>query len=811
MLRIAAPRVIKQKCHGVGTLRKPSLGQYRTFLDLNIFGAPKPDRKEADLDPGIDVMMDLVKRQTMSARLPSHVEVRRAVFSFVKVKYDQGPEGVIEDTQAELLLQAVRYAATDESRPGLSWVPVYRLSNVLTRRPKQVSNAHVELARTIYEDDLPPMRHLRMLAAYCHILCFTGRPEQARELLLQYRHPLAGAGLEENQGASSEDRQQDHSSLQKDDMGLEEDLHSKEKVWNGAERKTLWRGWKIVLETFALQRDEPQLLDSHTMARERGHTAVWDLDILLRFYIAQDDAPQAERMWKEYWTLVSQKGNHGPDGRIAHLLLRWCAAHKHLDLGHEVARDVLTGTPPKSVWDAIFVWAAATGKSVDEIGRMLDVMEASTQDGENRQDQLRPDTGTINGLVEMAISKGDPYMAERFLSLGKDRGIHPDAETFVLQIDYRLSVDDVDGALTAYKNLQAIESSFDHDIPAINRLIVALCDSKVHDFDTVMNVAADLSDRRARFEPATVSKLTLVHLDRDEIPDVIDLLNTHAFHYSSAERATIRDALIVYTLDNETPAARAWDSYMITREVFDEVPRELRTRIMSAFLDRKRADIAVHVFNHMRNHTRADTIPDVSTYAAAFTGVAKLRDLDSLELIHNQLKLDYNINLNTYLRNTLLAAYTACGKPRKGLAFWDDMVSSREGPSYNSIHLALRASEISPFGAQKAQDIWLKLRSRNVQLDNALWASYVAALNGNGDVRLAISTLEEAETQGELEVNAFVLGSLFMGAPTPDHQLEVETWARAKYPELWKELLHTDLQEFENGRREFAIDRKIDP
>ena len=232
---------------------------------------------------------------------------------------------------------------------------------------------------------------------------------------------------------------------------------------------------------------------------------------------------------------------------------------------------------------------------------------------------------------------------------------------------------------------------------------------------------------------------------------------------------------------------------------------------MTAFFTRERADMGVRIFQNMRMHSRADTIPTVDTYVAAFLGLAKLRDLESLEVIHNLLKLDYNITPTTYLYNALIIAYTACGKARKALGFWDDIVASREGPSYNSIHIALRACEKSPFGDLKAKDLWSLLRRRNVELDHNLWCSYVGALAGNGDIDMAITAVEEAEGKGELEVDAFLLGSLFEGAPGVVKKSEVESWARDRYPEAWAKLetFGHDVDEAET--KHFKIDRRVTP
>ena len=61
---------------------------------------------------------------------------------------------------------------------------------------------------------------------------------------------------------------------------------------------------------------------------------------------------------------------------------------------------------------------------------------------------------------------------------------------------------------------------------------------------------------------------------------------------------------------------------------------------------------------------------------AAFMGTARLKDLESLEVVHNQLKLDYNLDVTTTVRNSLILSYTTCEMPRRALDFWDEIVKA---------------------------------------------------------------------------------------------------------------------------------------
>ena len=786
-----------------------------TFWNFNIFRRREDEVKEADMDPGIEKMMELAKRERMRARMPPVEDVAKALGDFFAAK--EKKKQPIPDNQAQLVLQSLRYyleakrnpqerAGPEQQGKGesddapLSNRHLFSAANALGRHVEPSRPVHVELAKLVYEMavSLGISRIIRRsFYAYLLVLSRIGSAKEARELALQYEQTaMVHNAADQPQLQLNEDELEDPS----DSVEREE---SEQHAFNP---KEVTVAWGKVLQGFVREGNVEEVQRTLEMIRQRGLEQTSSVaGPMIDFCLARDDLPGLRRWWNMY------RQREQTFGQRLDKILKWCLARNELDAGHEIVKEVMATNPPKGFWDAIFVWAAGTKKSVDEIDRMMSVMEKSNEAIADSDQWRMPDISTLNGLVEFAISKDDPYMAERFIALGRDRNIEPDARTYVLQMDYRLSVDDVDGALIAYKNLQSMDLSSNEDTLTVNRLIVSLCNSKHHDFDTIMNVAADLSDRRVRFEPLTVSTLALLHLSRDEHRDVLDLLNTHAFHYSTAERESIRDAIIAYAVDPATSISRAWSGYHIIYTIFDETPRPQRTELMTSFFNRERADMGVRIFQNMRMHSRADTIPTVETYAAAFMGLAKLRDLESLEVIHNLLKLDFNVTVNTYLYNALIIAYTACGKARKALVFWEDIVASREGPSYNSIHIALRACERSAFGDLEAKKLWSLLRRRNVELDHSLWCSYIAALAGNGDIDSAINTLEEAVEKGEVGVDALILGNLYAGAPGVVKKNEVEVWAKDAFPEEWSKLEEIGFEEDEGGFKRPKIDRAVAP
>ena len=802
---------------GVDHVKRP---QKRAFFNFNLFPRKTRDLKEVDNEPGIDKMMELAKRERMRARMPPPEDVADAIKAFINAKKKNRRS--IQDNQAQLMLQSLKYYMSqqqeqDDAPEVTTKNSIYddllaTAAKILKKSITNATKAHIDLAEYLHQilSTSSKIRHQeRGLLTYVELLCCNGEAHKAREITLQHNKMLQESRTELTSREINEDEDGDEN--------INETPSIPGDIAANKQSAIASRLWLAVLRAFASGENEQELFQTLELVRLHANVPYRLVaHDILTFYLRGARLEPVQKWFEEYWISSGEstvtEGKRGErQGQAIQQLLHWCLHNRNLEFGHGVVRQITLTNPSKPVWDAIFVWAAGTGKGVDEINRMLGVMEASNADIQDRTQWRVPDIATINSLVGFAVSKNDPYMAERFITLGKERRIDPDAQTYTLQMKYRLQVDDVDGALVAYKNLQMIDPSSDDDVPTVNKLIVAMCKGKRHDFETIMNVAADLSDRRARFKADTVSTLAIVHLERDEVHDVIDLLNTHALNFSIRERQEIRDSLISYCLNQSTLTPRAWDAYHILRVIFDETPREPRTELMLEFFKRERPDMAVHIFNGMRRHHRADTMPTADTYAGAFLGAAKIRDLESVELIHNQLKLDYNINVGTYLYNTLTIAYTACGKARDAQDFWNHIVASKEGPTYNSIHIALRTCEKAPLGDEQAKEIWEKLKQMNVELDGALWASYIAALSGNAKIGQAFSTIVQAEQDGHVEVDSFLIGSLFSGSRSPQKQEKIEAWVREQYPHIWAELEQIGIDEVEFGWRQFRIDRSVTP
>lgn len=693
--------------------RLPAYSHRRTLFG---FSRPKPANVATSLDdPGLDVLIDAAKNLDMGTRVPEPEDLAKAWTMFVKRKSD---DRRMNDIQARHVLRIYHYIYSIQVPDTPRLLTTEALVNALgsMREAKQLTDDHAALAIALRSDiqtrqdsgisELEPSYVVKIDDWTVHILCSAGRVTEAWAMVqgrgeatmpsIRQLRSLVEAHIEAN-----------------DTDGVERVMRMNDA--SHAHPSLQWRA----AEAFAMAGQIPK-------ARELADTAQLSKSFL--------------------------EGGDSSDASPVHLvrpLLRFCASHDEFDWGQSIIRGITeAGLLGKDMWmwEELFSWTLSTGKSVEEVDRMMEVMKRSTG--------LKPRERTINGLIRTANSRNDPYLAERLLTLGKKWNVNPGGTTYLLQMDYRLSVGDVEGARSAYQKLQSVDVEGDSDLPRINKLIYGMFSSGKYDFNTIMSVVEDLSNRHQRFEPETVAALSVLHLQRDEYHDVADLLTTHVHQYSAGERAVVRDTFVRFCLDRRNSIARVWDTYMIFQQVFDEADREVRMRIMTEFFTRRRADMAVHVFNHMRKHTREDTIPDTDTYAATLAGIAKLKDDQSLEIVHNAIKLDMNIEPSTKLSNALMYAYASCGEARYSTNFWIDICDSKEGPNHSSIMILFYACSKMSFGEKRAVSVWNQLGQLDVALSRDLIAMFLAALSANQCYSEAYEVVEECVDRFGVEVDA---------------------------------------------------------
>jgi hypothetical protein len=642
-------------------------------------------------------MVELSLMDKVQARPPPAADLVKAFNAFFAYKLRANE--AVNNIQAGHALRTFRYLRdinTNEEGFGLDLSDVLAARDAMMRIPSDKLDTHNEFARELFAEISKRMPGRRVyedyrsrldFKKYIAVLTQTGGSLEARKLVEEF----VNATPEGDKSA---------------DWG-----HTNGGLWN------------YVLKGFAKESNESELLHTARIAETSGvpYNRTFH-ETMTTFYASKNDLEGTKS-----WYAKPIYKSKGPHARTTSEVLRFCLRNNEIDWCNSVFRALLETNPDKPTWDIIFQWAAsALGKGVEDVEHMMEVMVRRNL----RDESIRPDIETINGLVELAISRNDPYLAERYLALGLKSGVRPNARTFILQMDYRVDAVDLSGAQVAYEALQSEEIKDREDLPVINKYIRALCSVNSPNYDKITSIVADLDELKVRPEADTVSALCLLYLKRNELHDIIDILRAHCFHYTLDERARIRDAFLGYCLDHRNNTISVWDAYTIIREMFDETDTKIRTKIMNEFFNRKRSDMACHVFGHMRQHIRQDKRPTADTYVECLVGIAKCADMESLDMIHNMMKMDSSIEPSTKLYNALMLAYTACGAPYRALNFWTDITNSIEGPTYNSIEIVFRACERKPFGDKPAREIWNKMRRMEIEVTPEVFAAYVGALAG---------------------------------------------------------------------------------
>lgn len=621
----------------------------------------------------------------------------------------------LEVLQAQKAFEYLRKASTEEDDFGLSKINLRTALKALAYEPKAGhSHTRYQFAEQLYGELkfqaglVPGPKEVdsnveydsdfaRGVAAYIRILSQSGHAREARELVINYWE----------------------SSLK--------------------QRPDRNRPWYDVLRGFVNEADAAEV--TNTVDTLGQHNMSFDVDIqrvIVTAYARKGDA-EAVKRWYDHPIVDSTTPRSATDAAVLEMFIR----QGEYEWGEKVFRSILERqTPHKKSWCLILKWSAAKGKGVDEIERMMTVM-MKRNEGIHSDSQVVPDIEVINELVELANSRNDPYTAERYVALGQRWGMQPDARTYLLQMDYRLKIGDLDGARAAFARLQSEDVSDNQDIPFTNKLIVALCE-KNQPYNTIMSIVEELNERKIRFEPPTVAALARLHFRRNEIEHVDGLLSSHIADYSFDQRASIQAVLISFINDRANPTALAWEAYRILCTRFPWTSSAARTRLMTEFYARKRPDLGTYAFGQMRQSPHSNLRPSALTYKACLEGIARAGgDSESLHLIHNMLKLDTTIDPSTRLSNGLMLAYTACGNPDRALEFWDDIVHSKEGPTYNSIQIALQACEVAPFGEETARSIWSRLQRFGIKVTREIYAAYVGALAGQAKFQECVDLVDK--------------------------------------------------------------------
>ncbi|KAI1344821.1 pentatricopeptide repeat domain-containing protein [Xylariaceae sp. FL0016] len=771
--------------------RVPRSLQRRTFF--NLFKKPPRVLKAVEAEPGYETLLIYRSSEVNKTRPPPTSELVQAWRAFFG--YKERYRRVVNSSQAYCAQKALEYLSENErsQEPQLSVEDLRSAMKSVARPPRDTVDDHLELSRLLYKEirrkvmgiKSQPYSNISLEARiknhnepdYAKDLNFLlvalseyGRAREAKDLLLEYFQSARG------------DAPQDFK---------------------------LRQTWMPVIEGLAKEGREDDLCDLVSQAIGAG--VAFDPAIhgvMTSFYARMNNMAKTKE-----WFEKSISKDLPPSPSTYYDVLQFALRNDRKGWAMDIYRNLVTKLDSgslrehKACWDTSFQWAILLlEKGIDHIEHMLRVVQEKTQNNE----KVQPNIGTINSLLRIAIDKDDPYLAERFISLSKKFGFSPNLKTFILQMEYRIRANDMDGAFKAYQSLQNLdETSKDAEISMLNRLIRALCSAPKPDYERVLDVTSYLESRHVTLEPETVVSICIAFLKNDETYEVIDTLSLHTVHYSIAERYMVRQAFVNYCLDKRlNSTARVWDAYTLLRQFFPEVENESRVAIMNAFFDRKRADMAAHVFGHMRASNNDEHRPTLATYVHFFEGLGRCPDEESLRMVHNMLKMDTTIQPNTLLYNSLMIAYTACDMPYRAIDIWKDVTATPEGPSYQTLELAFRAYQLTPYGDEPAKKLWEKMKMMDIDVPENVFEAYATMLAEHGHLEDVKNILDDADTvigkRPELKSLAYV----YNGLPNPEMKDEFESWAQHEHPATWEMLKKKHRKKYdENGLPVFKIKR----
>lgn len=692
--------------------------QRRTFLGFARKKAASKAPRNPQPPPGVEKMLNLLMMEKIQARPPPPNELVEALTLFIKDRIKK--KLPFNNYQAEHTLRTFQHLQELDKtrRPEDAYlVPTSILHQGMTSlcimpADKRILHAHKELARELFEELSRRAQNSQdvdestktSISDYNLILTLMGETQKAYDSIF----PL---------------------------------------IIEFGDSLFIMRAWERILQGFAVEGNEEKLIQVFDNPPLADDDMIKACRTMFEYYANKNNVPEA-KIW--YGNFVKSKPKNPPrwhqnHTRLLLTLLPFSLRHNEQQWCNQIFKSLIESKQSllKPEWDVVFQWAAgAMGKGVEDVERLMKVMIKS---GEEREHKLRPNAKTINGLVSLAMSRKDPYLAERYLDLGRRFDVLPDATTYMLQMEYRLVAGDMSGVFSAYEALQSEEVAHHADVPILNKYLRALCAEYSPNHDLINAITDDLDKRSASLDPETVASLCIHYIHQGDTNSMIDVLQVHSYHWQYEERALVRKACIEYILDPETDTTTAWECYQIMAHIFQETPVSERTAMLREFFRRQRSDMALHVFGHMRAHGHHEFRPAVATYAECFEGIANCHDAPSLDVVYNMLKMDLSIEPNTMLLNSLMRAYTECGDSSKAIGFWEDITNSREGPNYRSLELVFRACQTRYFGYEKAHEIWAKMRKMDIEVTRDVWIAFVGAIAGQGKLNEAKTLVESGE------------------------------------------------------------------
>ncbi|EFR05179.1 hypothetical protein MGYG_08193 [Nannizzia gypsea CBS 118893] len=486
-------------------------------------------------------------------------------------------------------------------------------------------------------------------------------------------------------------------------------------------------------------------------------------------------------------------------------LLKFALRHAMYSWAATIVSSFPTHPTPETR-DALLLFSFLRGRSSGSICKQLDEMAAN-----NPEIRTTMTIDTVNMIIEYANLHKEAEIAQQAIQVAQALGLTPNARTAVLQIHSLVHSGQIKEAAELFQSLGP-EVEFDlSNVEFLNDFIKKLCivENSSIDFDTVNTLVDILQDVGGRFDSMTLSTLCKALLHRGDLEGVSTLLRPIIDTFDPSELQKIRLPFLDYIKDTDQTVDSAWEVYELLNLAIPTTPVSTRTMIMNVFFDRQRSDLACLVFGHMRQKGDPNIRPTSYTYARCFQGIAKCADPDSLQLVHNMLKLDLQVAPTTKIRNSLMLAYAACGLADQAMRIFRDILHSEEGPSERTLVVFFRVCESYGNGREEAIKMMEKLKSMDILINNDVYNAYIGALGGHCELELAVQAIKQMESQTGSTPTTLTLVNLYNSIPYQFWKDQAEEWAQVAYPELWNTIKRSGRTTDEDGIQHLNIDRSV--
>ncbi|KAJ5291161.1 hypothetical protein N7478_000412 [Penicillium angulare] len=417
----------------------------------------------------------------------------------------------------------------------------------------------------------------------------------------------------------------------------------------------------------------------------------------------------------------------------------------------------------------------------------------------------------VNNLIQYANSQSNPQLAADYANLAGQWDLVPDEQTHLLQLESFIQAGDVERTLAILEQQIDPSTLTGDNLPLANKLITMLClsDQKDELFQQISSLLDPLFQENVQLNADTLAALTRMLLYRYDWEAVSDLLRPRLGTLDSEGKTLVRTALTDFMLDKEQTDSNVWEVYQLFKLAFSEAGVSIRTELMCSLFDRKRSDLAVLVFGHMRQAEDLSRRPKPDTYARCFQGLSRTADTTNLELVHNMLKLDLEVELNTRIFNGLMLAYAACEMPEKSMEIFHQILQSDEGPSEKTIAIFFHVCERHHNGAQEAIKMMAKVKKLEIAVDRRMYTAYIESLAAQCEFDVATAAIDNMQAEIGLPPTSTTIGLFYNAIPYQYWKDEVEQWALQKYPELWTHMAETPRSEHEEGQKFDGITNEV--